>query len=185
MEQIKNRAGQVFADFDEWKKWAEQPSEQHPDHNNVLPELVRFLGLYPHLLDSSVSELVEQCTENIPEDFYDQWTLDDDEEVIVSLSFNSDRVIYDTLEELSPDLALRYAKHAIITGDNANKIYSAIKDFTKAEIQDDFEVAVMLGMEYAKAVGTLLLSPASASYDKFKDYRQRGSFFEEIVLKCK
>ena len=114
MEQIKNRAGQVFADFDEWKKWAEQPSEQHPGHNNVLPELVRFLGLYPHLLDSSVSELVEQCTENIPEDFYDRWTLDDDEEVIVSLSFNSDRVIYDTLEELSPDLALRYAKHAIM-----------------------------------------------------------------------
>ena len=41
------------------------------------------------------------------------------------------------------------------------------------------------GMEYAKAVGTLLLSPASASYDKFKDYRMRGCFFKEIVLKCK
>ena len=86
--------------------------------------------------------------------------------------------------ELVP-LVRRYVRHAIITGDNANKIYSSIKDFTKAEIQDDFEVAVRLGIEYAKAVGTLLLSPASASYDKFKDYRQRGSFFKEIVLKCK
>ena len=71
MGQIKNRAGQVFADFNEWKKWAEQPSDQHPGYN-VLSALVKFLGFYPHLLDSSVSELVEQCTENIPDDFYDK-----------------------------------------------------------------------------------------------------------------
>ena len=36
MAQIKNRAGQVFADFNELKKWAEQPSDQHPGYNNVL-----------------------------------------------------------------------------------------------------------------------------------------------------
>lgn len=102
MGQIKNRAGQVFADFDEWKKWAEQPSDQHPGYNNVLSELVKFLGFYPHLLDSSVSELVEQCTENIPEDYNDEWNLE------------REPMIYNTLKDLSPDLALRYAKHAIM-----------------------------------------------------------------------
>lgn len=102
MGQIKNRAGQVFADFNEWKKWAEQPSDQHPGYNNVLPALVEFLGFYPHLLDSSVSELVEQCTENIPEDFNDEWNLE------------REPMIYNTLKDLSPDLALRYAKHAIM-----------------------------------------------------------------------
>ena len=102
MGQIKNRAGQVFADFDEWKKWAEQPSDQHPGYNNVLSGLVKFLGFYPHLLDSSVSELVEQCTENIPEDYNDEWNLE------------REPMIYNTLKDLSPDLALRYAKHAIM-----------------------------------------------------------------------
>ena len=102
-------------------------------------------------------------------------------EVVIILGGSDKGLDYDVLVPA----VKRYVRHAIITGDNANKIYSAIKDFTKAEIQDDFDVAVMLGMEYAKAVGTLLLSPASASYDKFKDYRMRGCFFKEIVLKCK
>lgn len=65
MGQIKNRAGQVFADFNEWKKWAEQPSEQHAGYNNVLPELVEFLGFYPHLLvEQDGSLYAEECTEN-------------------------------------------------------------------------------------------------------------------------
>ena len=63
MGQIKNRAGQVFADFNEWKKWAEQPSEQHTGYNNVLPELVEFLGFYPHLLEEGNSDYAETCTE--------------------------------------------------------------------------------------------------------------------------
>ena len=63
MGQIKNRAGQVFADFNEWKKWAEQPSEQHAGYNNVLPELVEFFGFYPHLLEEGNSDYAETCTE--------------------------------------------------------------------------------------------------------------------------
>ena len=64
MGQIKNRAGQVFADFNEWKKWAEQPSEQYPGYNNVLPELVEFLGFYPYLLKvEKSSEYAEKCTD--------------------------------------------------------------------------------------------------------------------------
>lgn len=104
MGEIKNRVGQVFADFNEWKKWAEQPSDQHPGYNNVLPELVKFLGFYPHLLDSSVSELVEQCTENILEEVIKdvEWIL------------NKKRIIYNTLEDLSPYLALRYGMHTIM-----------------------------------------------------------------------
>lgn len=102
-------------------------------------------------------------------------------DVVIILGGSDKGLDYD---ELVP-MVKRYARHAIITGDNANKIYSAIKDFTEAEIQNDFGTAVMLGIEHAKTVGTLLLSPASASYDRFKNYRQRGDIFKKIVLKCK
>lgn len=124
MGEIKNRVGQVFADFNEWKKWAEQPSDQHPEYNNVLPELVEFLGFYPHLLDSSVSELVEQCTENILEEVIKdvEWIL------------NEKRIIYNTLEDLSPDLALRYAMHAIMRlkqkEDGTYRLLKAFDDFS-------------------------------------------------------
>lgn len=102
-------------------------------------------------------------------------------DVVIILGGSDKGLDYD---ELIP-MVRRYVRHAIITGDNANKIYSAIKDFTEAEIQNDFGASVMLGIEHAKTVGTLLLSPASASYDRFKNYRQRGDIFKKIVLKCK
>ena len=102
-------------------------------------------------------------------------------DVVIILGGSDKGLDYDELIQM----VRRYVRHAIITGDNANKIYSAIKDFTEAEIQNDFGASVMLGIEHAKTVGTLLLSPASASYDRFKNYRQRGDIFKKIVLKCK
>lgn len=107
MGQIKNRAGQVFADFNEWKKWAEQPSDQHPGYNNVLPALVEFLGFYPHLLDSSVSEQLEQCTENVLTDLNDE--LDE-----IGKSWEIDRRLNDALKDLSPTLAIWYKKYSMM-----------------------------------------------------------------------
>ena len=77
----------------------------------------------------------------------------------------------------------KYVKKAVITGENAKEIYKAIESQVDAEIIDGFEAAVMQGKKYAKEVGTLLLSPASTSYDRFKSYVERGDKFKEISLK--
>lgn len=77
----------------------------------------------------------------------------------------------------------KYVKKAIITGENAKEIYKAIESQVDAEIIDGFESAVMQGKKYAEGVGTLLLSPASTSYDRFKNYAERGDKFKEILLK--
>lgn len=50
MAEIKNNAGQIFANFDEWKKWAESPSERWEGRQNILPELVEFLSSYPWIV---------------------------------------------------------------------------------------------------------------------------------------
>lgn len=79
----------------------------------------------------------------------------------------------------------KYARTVIITGENSKEIFEEIKAVTKAEIIEDFTEAVLLGKRYAKEVGTLLLSPASTSYDRFENYAVRGDRFKEILLKAK
>ena len=84
--------------------------------------------------------------------------------------------------ELAPEVR-RYVRKAIITGENAKEIYDAISNETNCEIIEDFERAVLQGKRYAEEVGTLLLSPASTSFDRFKNYAERGDRFKEILLK--
>ena len=67
-------------------------------------------------------------------------------------------------------------------GDNADEIYESIRGYTDITIARNFEEATKLGLEYAKDVGVLLLSPASTSYDMFKSYADRGDKFKEILL---
>lgn len=83
--------------------------------------------------------------------------------------------------ELIPALQ-RYAERAIIVGENAEEIYGVIRNFVKAEIISRFDMAVVRGNELAKNVGTLLLSPASTSYDLFRNFEERGDRFREILL---
>ena len=77
----------------------------------------------------------------------------------------------------------KYAEAVIITGDNADEIYNAIGGYVKAEVIEGFDEAVVYGKVLSKNAGTLLLSPASTSYDRFKNYAERGERFKEILLK--
>ncbi len=84
--------------------------------------------------------------------------------------------------ELVPTVK-KYAEAIIITGENAEEIYKAVNGSVQTEIIESFDEAVVYGKSLAKNVGTLLLSPASTSYDRFKNYAERGERFKEIVLK--
>ena len=83
--------------------------------------------------------------------------------------------------ELTPALE-KYAKKVIIYGENSYEIYSAIKGCSDIELTDSFYEAVRQGKKCAERIGTLLLSPASTSYDKFKNYAERGNTFRQILL---
>ncbi len=101
-----------------------------------------------------------------------------DRQVVIILGGRGKGLDY---SEFAPEVR-RYVKKAIITGENAKEIYEAISEVADSEMIEDFERAVLQGKSYAENVGTLLLSPASTSFDRFKNYAERGDRFKKILL---
>ena len=78
----------------------------------------------------------------------------------------------------------------ILLGQTANKIYSAVTyelKFTKKELPickvTTLEEAVQKAKEVSKKGDVVLFSPASASFDMFKNFEERGNKFKQIVNK--
>ena len=49
--------------------------------------------------------------------------------------------------------------------------------------EPEFEDAVLAASKLAREGGCVLLSPASASFDRFKNFAERGHYFCELVAK--
>jgi UDP-N-acetylmuramoylalanine--D-glutamate ligase len=47
--------------------------------------------------------------------------------------------------------------------------------------RDDFKDAVLAAHDMAQPGDVVLMSPASTSFDKFKNFMDRGNYFKEIV----
>ena len=83
-------------------------------------------------------------------------------------------------------------KAVILTGDAAPKILAEIE---KCPIYDqntltvrhipDFDEAVRTAALLATSGDTVLLSPACASFDHFKDFAHRGNHFKDLVKNLK
>lgn len=82
------------------------------------------------------------------------------------------------------------ARAVFLCGATAQKIKAAIEEAeceNKPEIFvfDNFEEAVISAKNYSKEGECVILTPASASFDMFKNFEQRGRYFKEIVRKLK
>lgn len=78
----------------------------------------------------------------------------------------------------------------VLTGATAPKIMKALEeceDYSPEKLtvvhEKEFEDAVKTASALAREGGCVLLSPASASFDRFKNFAQRGRYFKELVLK--
>ena len=79
-----------------------------------------------------------------------------------------------------------HARAAVLTGQNGEKIYRALCDHGIPEgfeiiKEPDFEKAVYAARRAAKPGDILILSPAAASFDRFKNFDERGKVFKTIV----
>lgn len=73
--------------------------------------------------------------------------------------------------------------HAVIYGENRFKMLNAAvrAGFTSFSLCSDFMTAVKLSSFIARSGQCVLLSPASSSFDEFKNYEERGNAFAELV----
>lgn len=91
-------------------------------------------------------------------------------------------------DSLGDDLC-RLAKEVILTGATAEKIRAAIvgskyyaDSGLRFEMIDDFDEAVHTASAHAVEGDIVLLSPACAAFDKFKNFSERGKHFKKIVM---
>ena len=99
---------------------------------------------------------------------------------------------YDKNLDYSPlaDALLSSARAVVLTGATADKIYNALisnPEFSENKLTvvraESFEDAVICASRLGKDGGCVLLSPASASFDRFKNFMERGAYFKELVSK--
>lgn len=74
------------------------------------------------------------------------------------------------------------AKGVVLIGKTAQAIAEALGDFAPKVMAGDMESAVRSAAEMAEPGDTVLLSPACASFDMFRNYEHRGDVFRETVM---
>ena len=90
-------------------------------------------------------------------------------------------------DDLGPAIT-EHVKRLILTGDTAPKIRGAVEaapdyhpDSPVIEEYHDFKDAVLAAHRQAGGGDVVLLSPACASFDRFKNFMERGDTFKRIV----
>ena len=75
-------------------------------------------------------------------------------------------------------------RYLILIGQTRDKIAACAKEhgFTEIMYAEDMSEAVQVSAVYADSGDYVLLSPACASWDMFRDYEERGRIFKECVM---
>ncbi|MBR2942102.1 MAG: UDP-N-acetylmuramoyl-L-alanine--D-glutamate ligase [Clostridia bacterium] len=85
-------------------------------------------------------------------------------------------------------LASGMIEHCVLIGETAEQIASSLARAGYTSVWRagyDFDACIALCRSKAQAGGCVLLSPACASFDMFKDYEDRGRIFKEKVMALK
>ncbi len=108
-----------------------------------------------------------------------------DKKVILIAGGYDKNIPYDVL---GPEITA-HCKRLILTGATAGKIYEATvnaPDYAPGEPEieqyDDFYEAIWAAHRVAEPDDVVILSPASASFDRFKNFMERGEAFKQAVL---
>ena len=151
------------------------------DSKVIIATLANFQG---------VEHRIEYITEINKVKYYNDSKATNPESTIKALeAFSADIILlaggYDKNTDLKAmmDLAREKTKHVIFFGNARIRFAEEALKFGVANfsVVDSFEKAVFLASIVATRGDIVLLSPACSSYDRFKNYEQRGHYFKELV----
>ena len=104
------------------------------------------------------------------------------EKVILIAGGYDKHIPYDVL---GPEICT-HVKKLFLCGATAPQIRAAVENCSmdKPEMTDcgKFEAAVKAAVAAAEAGDVVLMSPASASFDEFKNFAVRGDFFKKLIM---
>ncbi len=83
------------------------------------------------------------------------------------------------------DLVKERVKKIYAIGSSAEKIYDFFKEIVPVEIVNSFDECLTKAKNEATTGSVVLLSPACASFDMFRNYEERGKIFKEAVNRLK
>jgi len=86
---------------------------------------------------------------------------------------------YDQIKEL----VKKHVTKIYAIGSSAQKVYDYFSSMVLTEIKESLKACVEAGRSEAQSGSVVLLSPACASFDMFKNYEHRGKVFKEEVNK--
>lgn len=99
---------------------------------------------------------------------------------------------YDKNLDYAPlaDALIKHVRAVVLTGATAQKIENALNNHPSLASSgicivraDEFENAVVEASKLSREGGCVLLSPASASFDRFNNFAERGRYFCSLVAK--
>jgi UDP-N-acetylmuramoylalanine--D-glutamate ligase len=76
---------------------------------------------------------------------------------------------------------MKKVKAMILIGEASQRISDELGGETKTYIEDDLSAAVKKAYEISADGDAVLFSPMCSSFDMFKDYKERGNIFKEMV----
>jgi len=142
-----------------------------------------------------VEHRIELCREKDGVRYYNDSIASSPSRTIAGLRSFSQKLIliaggYDKhipYDVLGPEITA-HVKHLVLTGATAGKIRAAVEaapDYAPGspviEEYEDFAQAVRAAALAAEPGDMVILSPASASFDKFKNFMERGETFKRLV----
>lgn len=100
------------------------------------------------------------------------------ENVSLILGGSDKNCAFDDLFKAMP----KNVQYCVFTGTTQNKLAEAARkyNFTKFFFANDFSSAVRIAYQSIRPKGTVLLSPACASFDEFENFEQRGEQFVKV-----